>query len=293
MFDLFKCFDMKLKGKLIIIGGAEAKEHLATSISESGPIGILARVLAESAKRLKSRIEVVTTASSIPEEVGKDYIKAFRKLKAINVGLLHIHDREESSDSKILKRLDGADVVLFTGGDQLRLTTILGGTPFYERLIQRLKDERNFMYVGTSAGAAVASESMISEGSSQDAILKGEVRTTTGFGFVENVVFDTHFITRGRIGRLFQIIATNPKILGVGLEEDSGLLIYNDKMEAIGPGMTILIDGREIRNNNLLEIRDGAPISIDNMKLHVMSRTDIYDLKERHLNITTPDDIRI
>jgi cyanophycinase len=246
-----------MKGKLIIIGGAEDKG--TESDSDFTRHGILKRFLDETGKGEKSRIEIVTTASTVPEEIGSDYIKAFRKLDATNTGTLHIASRDEADDPKTLKRLERADAIFVTGGDQLRLTPILGGTRFYVDLLERLRTDRNFIYAGTSAGAAAASENMIFEGNATDAILKGEVQTAAGFGLIRDVVFDTHFITRGRIGRLFQIIVTNPKLLGVGLEENTGLLIHNGKMEAIGPGMTIIVDGHDIKNHNCLKSGTARP----------------------------------
>lgn len=284
---------MKLKGKLIIIGGAEDKGEHESSQCDFVSNGILECIVRESAHKNNSRIEIITTASSVPEETGDDYLKAFKKLAATNVGVMHLRHRQDADDPKAIKRLDAADVIFFTGGDQLRLTTTLGGTFFFERILERLQTERDFIFAGTSAGAAAASESMILDGGSEKALLKGEVVTATGFGLVGNIIFDTHFIKRGRIGRLFQIVVTNPKILGIGLEEDTGLLFYNNKMEAIGPGMTILVDGREIKNNNLIEIKAGAPISIENLKLHVMSRTDVYDLQAHQLEIITPEECKI
>lgn len=283
---------MNIKGKLIIIGGGEdkGKPDDEGNFTEHS---ILKRFIKETGNGKNARIEIVTTASTVPEEIGNDYVKAFKKLDAANIGTLHIKSREAADDASSLKRLDQADAVFFTGGDQLRLTTILGGTQFFKNLVERLKTDRKFIYAGTSAGAAAASESMILEGNSTDAILKGEVQTSTGFGFIPDIVFDTHFITRGRIGRLFQIIVTNPKILGVGLEENTGLLIHNGKMEAIGPGMTIIVDGQDIIRHNLLDIKIGAPMSVENLKLHVMSRVDVFDLKTRTLEIITPDDCKL
>jgi cyanophycinase len=283
---------MKIKGKLIIIGGGEDKGTDDDKGNFTGD-SILKRFIQESAGKEKSIIEIITTASTVQEEIGRDYRKAFKKLGAENTGTLNINTREEADNPEVIKRLEKADAVFFTGGDQMRLTTILGGTLLYKTLVDRLETEPTFLYAGTSAGAAAASETMIDQGSSTDAILKGEIVTSTGFGFVDNIVFDTHFIKRGRIGRLFQIIVTNPTILGVGLEENTGLLIHNTKMEAIGPGMTIIIDGQDIKNSNLLEIKAGAPISIDNLRLHVMSRTDVFDLKNRSLKIMTPDECRL
>ncbi|RZJ31370.1 MAG: cyanophycinase [Flavobacterium sp.] len=283
---------MQLKGKLVIIGGAEdkGKEKDQGEFTENG---ILRRLIEESAHKKQSRIEVITTASSVPEEMGNDYIKAFKKLDATNVGVLNIDNREAADSARVIKRLEAADIAFFTGGDQIRLTSILGGSDFYRLLRDKLQQDKNFIFAGTSAGAAAASESMIVGGSSEHAITKGAVQTSTGFGFVYDVIFDTHFVKRGRIGRLFEIVLTNPKILGIGIEENTGLLIIGDKMEAIGSGMTILIDGRDIRQTNLLEIREGAPLSIDSLCLKVMSKTDVFDLKTRTLEIITPDECKI
>jgi len=283
---------MKTKGKLIIIGGAEDKG----TEEDKGDFtyhGILERCVREMVNKEKGRIEIVTTASTLPDEMGREYRKAFKKVGAENVGTLTIETRDEADSPKVLKRLQDADAVFFTGGEQLRLSTILSGTEFYKTLVERLETEHNFLYAGTSAGAAVVSETMIDSGSSEDAIRKGEVITSTGFGFIDNIVFDTHFITRGRIGRLFQIVVSNPNVLGVGLEENTGLLIHNDKMECIGPGMTIIIDGQSIKKTNLLEIKPGKPISIENLRAHVMSRVDLFDLKERSMEIRTPEDNKL
>ncbi|HEY0091323.1 MAG TPA: cyanophycinase [Flavobacterium sp.] len=282
---------MKLKGKLVIIGGAEDKGLPQDKAEFNDNNGILQRLVDESKNKRRSRIEIIPTASTIPEEVANDYIKAFRKLNADNVGVINIETRDHARDPKFLKRLEAADVVFFTGGDQLRLTSMLGGSPFLDLIKTKLQNDQ-FMYAGTSAGAAAASDSMIIEGSSTNAILKGEVKVASGFGFIENMVFDTHFINRGRIGRLFQIVVSNPKLLGVGLEENTGLLFKNNKMEAIGPGMTILLNGRHIKNSNLLEIKEGVPISIDNLTLHVMSKTDVYDYQEHQLSIITPEECK-
>src|SRR5690606_16306347 len=253
---------MTIKGKLIIIGGAENRGE-SSSNNDQGfenfiENGILARIVSESKHGKNSKIEIVTTASGVPEEVGADYVKAFRKLDTTNCKVMNIGTREEAAAAAIVKRIQQCDVLFFTGGDQLRLTSILGGTPFYDAMLEKLRSDSKFIYAGTSAGAAAASESMIESGKGTEAFLKGEVTTTTGFGLIENVVFDTHFIQRGRIGRLFQLIASNPKILGIGLEENAGLLITknNTHMEAIGPGPAVIVDGRTIRNTNLLEIRD-------------------------------------
>lgn len=291
---------MAVKGKLIIIGGAEDKgtpddkgrQDSDLAVNDYYENGILKRLIHESSKKEKSRIEILTTASTVPEEIGNDYKKAFARLKATNSGIINIATREDAHDEGLLKRLDAADVIMVTGGDQMRLTSILGGTPFLELMLEKYKKE-DFIYAGSSAGAAAASNNMVFKGTSEVSLFKGKVRVTSGLGFMNNVLVDTHFVTRGRIGRLLQIVVANPRLLGIGLEENAALLITNDsKMEAIGPGMIMLVDGRCIADSNFNDIDDGEAISIENVILHVMSKYDVYDFKKHKLTIDHGNDNR-
>ena len=284
---------MNCKGKLIIIGGAvdkgsftekEFDKDVAKNINFFEK-GILKRIIKESKHKENSRIEIITTASVIPREVGPEYVKALHYLNAKNTDVLYIESREQANDVEVLARLKAADVVMFTGGDQLRLTSILGGSKFHDMLMDKYINEE-FVYAGTSAGAAAASNNMIYQGSSSEALLKGEVKITSGLSFIDNVIIDTHFVKRGRIGRLFQAVVSNPRLLGIGLGEDTGLLITNNnKMEAIGSGLVILVDGREIKETNLTEISIGEPISINHLVTHVMSIHDLYDLSTNKMKI--------
>lgn len=284
---------MNVQGKLVIIGGAvdkgsftEAKfdKNVAENLNFF-ETGILRRIINESKHHEDSRIEVITTASVIPKQVGPQYVKAFEYLKATNVGLMHIERREQTFDPEVLKRIQAADVVMFTGGDQLRLTSILGGTKLHDIILDKFRNE-DFIYAGTSAGAAAASNNMIYQGSSHEALLKGEVKITSGLSLIQNVIIDTHFVQRGRIGRLFQAVVGNPRVLGIGLGEDTGLLITNDgRMEAIGSGLVILVDGRNIMDTNLTQVEMGRPISINNLVVHVMSMYDTYDLNKHTMEI--------
>lgn len=247
--------------------------------------GILKRIITESAKHHGSLIEVITTASQIPELVGEEYIKAFGQLNVTHVNVLHIKSREDAAKKEYLDRIRKADVVMFSGGDQLRLTAIFGGTEFLQILKKRYQHE-NFVIAGTSAGAAAASTHMIYRGQSNEALIKGEVQITAGLGFVDSVIVDTHFVQRGRIGRLMYAVATNPGILGIGLGEDAGLLITEGSvMEAIGSGLIILVDGRNIVATNIYDVEIGSPVSIENLKVHVMSIYDKYDLAQHRLLI--------
>lgn len=285
---------MTPKGKLIIIGGAintgsftETQFGLPQNMNFFER-GILKKITIESINNTESRFEIITTASLIPEKVGEEYIKAFVQLDVHNVGVLNISNREQANAVENCERIKAADVVIFTGGDQLRLTSIFGGTAFHQILLDKYQNEE-IVIAGTSAGAAASSKNMIYQGSSKDALLKGEVKITGGLGFIDGVIVDTHFVQRGRIGRLLYATASNPGILGIGLGEDTGLYISEgNRMEAIGSGMVILVDGRNMLDTNLTDVEMGQPVSIKNMVVHVMSNGDVYDLTAHQLTIHHP-----
>ena len=279
------------KGKLIIIGGAvdmgtniSAEEHIMKpNYMKFFERGILRRMINESAKQTGSKVEVITTASQIPELVGIEYVKAFNQLEVHNVNVIDIRNREDTQNPEYLARIREADVVMFSGGDQLRLSSIYGGTEFLQILKHRYCHE-NFIVAGTSAGAAAASTNMIYRGESSEALVKGEVQITAGLGFIDHMIIDTHFVQRGRIGRLFYAVASNPGILGIGLGEDAGLLITEGStMEAIGSGLTIVVDGRALLQTNIYDVEMGSPVSIEGLKVHVMSIFDKYDLPQHRL----------
>ena len=280
-------------GKLVIIGGAV---DLGSTLNYNENIdhphylkfferGILKRLITEAEKGTETVVEVITTASKIPEIIGPEYIKSFNQLQVDKVNVLDIRNRDDARKPEHLERIARADIVIFSGGDQLRLSSIFGGTEFL-RLLKRRYQEDHFIVAGTSAGAAAASANMIYRGSSSEALIKGEVQMTGGLGFIDCVIVDTHFVQRGRIGRLFYAVASNPGMLGIGLGEDAGLLITGGHhMEAIGSGLTILVDGRFISETNIYDVEVGSPVSIDNLKVHVMSIYDKFDLKTHELTI--------
>jgi len=276
------------KGKLIAIGGAVDKgigvdsENSGNLKSEFLELGILKHLLEELTGSTK-RIEIITTASQIPEITGQNYLDAFKRLGNKNVGVMDIQKREDTLSQKYLERIQQAEGVLFTGGNQLRLTTILGGTEFLKILLDKYQNEK-FVLAGTSAGAMAMSSTMIYHGSSSEALLKGEVKMSRGLGFIKDVIFDSHFIKRGRFGRLCQAIASNPVNIGIGLGEDTGLLIIKgDHMEAIGSGLVIIVEGDDIKYTNLADIEDGKPISIENLTVHVLSQGHTYIFSERRM----------
>ena len=274
------------KGKLIAIGGAE---HKGTEIEVEGfrgtnlnffELGILRRVV-EEAGGTAARIEVITTASMIPYEVGENYLNAFGKIGCTNIGVMHIRTRQDVMMEEYVERIRQCDAVMFSGGNQLRLSATDGGTEFLSILKRRYKEE-NFLVAGTSAGAMAMSNTMIYEGNAARAHLKGEVKITTGLGFLNSVIIDSHFEKRGRFGRLAQAVASNPGCIGIGLGEDTGMLVTEgNKMEAIGSGLVIIIDGHEILHSNIADIPDGNPISLENLKVHFCEKGNGYLIKER------------
>lgn len=273
------------KGKLIAIGGnvdkgTDAEGAISYNSLNFFEFGILQRILSES-KGKNARIEVVTTASMIPAEVGEGYLEAFGRLGCQNVNLMHVRNRQDALNPDYIQRMKECDGVMFTGGNQLRLSTIWGGTPLFQILKERYFND-NFLVAGTSAGAMAMSNTMIYQGSSHEALLKGEVKITTGLAFMKDVIIDSHFVQRGRFGRLAQAVASNPACIGIGLGEDTAVVVTAGyHLEAIGSGLIVVVDGHEMRHTNITEIPDGTPVSIERLLVHIMAQGDVYDLNIR------------
>ncbi|HET7114986.1 MAG TPA: cyanophycinase [Hanamia sp.] len=275
------------KGKLFAIGGAEdkgvnlEKGEMVRNNLNFFELGILKRIIEEAGGR-SIRMEVITTASVIPNEVGENYLNAFGKIGCTNVGLLPIRTRADAMKQEYIDRIKKCDAIMFSGGNQLRLTATFGGTELLEIALNRYLEDENFLIAGTSAGAMAMSKTMIYEGNAGTAHLKSEVKLTTGLGFMGDVIFDSHFEKRGRFVRLAQAIATNPSAVGIGLGEDTGMLVKEGNvMEAVGSGLVMIIDGHGIRHNNIADIPDGNPISVENIKVHICEKGNVFLLKER------------
>ena len=275
------------KGKLIAVGGNEDKGTYPNPRSTKKyyldffELGILKRIVTE-VKVFNPRIEVITTASMIPEEVGTRYIGAFSILGCTNIQVMHIRTPEDARLPEYLQRLKAADGILFTGGDQSRLTTVFGESDFINLCFQRYQQEENFIIAGTSAGAMAMSEIMIKGGSSSEALKKGAVKLGKGLGLINNVIIDSHFVKRGRFGRLIEAVGTYPRSIGIGLGEDTGVLISNgNQIETIGSNLVIIVDGHHIMHNNINEVKKGMPLSIENIMMHVLAKGNVYDIAER------------
>lgn len=271
-------------GTLIAIGGRENKGEDPTE-EESGNSNInfvkneiLERVVRELPGR-DPLLVIIPTASSVPEEVGATYVKVFRKLKVKNVRVLDIRSREDACLEENLEIIRQAAGLLFTGGDQLRLTAIFGGTEIM-RLIKERYFKEKLVIAGTSAGAAAMSTQMIFQGMSGGGFIKGTVSITAGLELLNDAAIDTHFISRGRIVRMAQMIATNPTFIGIGLEEDTGVVVRKGReLEVIGSGLVVLVDGRGSTSTNIYEVKEGVPVTIRDLKVHLLGKGDTYTIE--------------
>jgi cyanophycinase len=272
------------KGYLIAVGGAEDKgeeERIRNNRLNFFEEGILKQVIELSGKKGSPLLEIITTASSIPDIVAQSYKRAFRKLNCDTVGHLKLLNREDADNKKVIERIRKCNAVLFSGGDQLKLCSVLGGTNFINIIRERYETEP-FVVAGTSAGAAAMSYTMICGGNENRAFIKGEVELSIGFGFLHNVIIDTHFDARGRFGRLVQAIAAQPGSIGIGLDEDTGVVIEKGtRVKAIGSSSVVVVDGSGVCYNNIADIKNGMPLSLSNLYVHVMCRGGRFELGKR------------
>jgi cyanophycinase len=277
---------MKAKGTLIPIGGNEDKgvetaDHYKLEYIEEG---ILARVVKESGGP-KARIVIIPTASNYPVEVGENYLRAFGKLGCTNLHVLDIRKKKQAEEAENIEMVRSAHCIMFSGGNQSKITKIIGRSTLHDLLLKKYTYE-NFVIAGTSAGAMCMAEEMIAGGSSTEAFFKGTVRMSDGMGFVPNLIIDSHFIRRGRFGRLAEAVAKYPKLIGVGLAEDTGLVIKECKtFEVIGSGMVVLFDPRKLKHNNEEILEEGTPMSLVNLKTHVLANGDRFNLKEKKVKV--------
>tara|TARA_R110002012_G_scaffold95244_1_gene230268 strand:- start:897 stop:1448 length:552 start_codon:yes stop_codon:yes gene_type:complete len=175
---------------------------------------------------------------------------------------------------------------MFSGGDQSKIANKIGGSTIHKIMIERYKNETGFVIAGTSAGAMAMSNEMISGGSATESFIKGAVRMYKGLSLIPEVIIDTHFIKRGRFGRQSEAIAKFPSLLGIGLAEDTGMIIKQGRhCTVIGSGMVIVFDGSSLLHNNEKLLEEGTPMTIANMTVHVLSNSDMYDIKNRKVTV--------
>jgi cyanophycinase len=272
------------KGKLLVIGGAEDKGPIRNppiiKLKNRNYVDydILGRLI-HNDDPFHNTIEIITTASQQPLKTGNMYIRSFKKMGFSKVGHISIQNKEESKNAEFVERVRTARVVFFSGGDQSRLTGILTGSELLRVIFDRYEHDETFLLAGTSAGAMAMSDHMIYHAENNEAMLKGHVKITHGFGLLKNCVVDTHFVKRGRFGRLFQATLMNADSIGIGLGEDTGMLFERGIGTCIGSGMVVIVDPSQVQHTNKQDAADNEPISADNFVLHVLTRDDQFDLQ--------------
>ena len=277
---------MTIKGTLIPIGGNEDKGIVARPSYKLDYIseGILSHVVSESGGT-KAKILVVPAASSIPEEVGENYQTAFKTLGCENVKVIQIKKRKHTDRPEFLEALQMADCVMFSGGDQRKITSKIYDTKFHRILMDRYQSE-DFVVAGTSAGAMAMSKEMIAGGSSTEAFMKGAVQMNQGLQLIPELIIDTHFIQRGRFGRQSEAVAKFPDLLGIGLAEDTGLIIKDgNHFEVIGSGMVIVFDPQHVTHNNEKVLKHGTPMTITNLVVHILANGDRFNISTRQVKV--------
>ena len=282
---------MEIKGTLVPIGGNEDKgnDNHEMYTLEFIDEGILSHVV-RLAGGNQPKIVVIPTASSIPEEVGNNYIEAFSKLGCRNIDILDIRSRKDAEEGRAFELISAADCVMFSGGDQSKIVKCIADTPLHKLLIDRYRNHEGFVIAGTSAGAMAMAKEMIAGGSSAEAFIKGAVKMTAGLGLLPGVIIDTHFIRRGRFGRQSEAVAKYPDLLGVGLAEDTGLIIKNGReMEVIGSGMVIIFDPAKLNHNNEKILQKGTPMTMTNLIVHVLANGDKFNLQTREITVLPVD----
>lgn len=258
----------KRKGTLIIIGGKEDKTNEMV-------------ILNEIAKQTgRSKLVVVTIASEIPDEVWLEYKKIFHDLGVKSVVHFTISQPDEARHTKHLDLFDNAQTVFFSGGDQLKITTKIGGSPIYDRILEIY--DNGGLIAGTSAGAAMMGKTMLlgaEKGSDSHKV--GNWLMAPGLGLIGDIIVDQHFAQRGRIGRLLGAVALNPGILGIGIDEDTAILVKDNSFTVIGSNAVYIVDGKHVSSTNISEAAAHKTMSMHNVSLHILGSGEKFNLKTR------------
>jgi cyanophycinase len=255
------------KGPLIAIGGHEDKEGDR----------VILRAIAD---RLNGgKLVIATIASHAPEGYFDSYRAAFEPLGVTDLVELYIDDRGQAVAGEDADKLHDAAGVFFSGGDQLRIVSQIGDTPL-ETLIRDIH-ERGGLIAGTSAGASVQSDTMLVGGSSAESHRIGDLHMAPGLGLIRDVIIDQHFAERGRIGRLMGAVAHNPRLLGIGIDEDTAILVEGSSFSVLGAGAVTIVDAAGVTHSNIAEASPDRVLSMHDVVLHSLSDGDSFDLIKR------------
>lgn len=258
---------------LIPIGGNEKKEP-STEIFQK---------MVETAGGAKARIVVVPTASLEPDQRARDYRELFSAFSPESLLAVHVGERQDASSPDLLKIIKETTLLMFAGGDQLRLSSLIGGSPMHRALVERYRSG-GCVVAGTSAGAAVIPETMIFQNNRFRTHRKGGIEMTKGLGLIQDMIFDTHFVQRSRISRLVHAVATNPALLGMGMEENTGLFIEDEtRAQVIGTGTVIVVDGSDIEINHIGYAENRDPFALTNVRYSIITSGVVFDLKTRRV----------
>ncbi|MBC7543972.1 MAG: cyanophycinase [Candidatus Sericytochromatia bacterium] len=269
-------------GRLVIIGGAEDKE---------GDKQILARVIALSGAD-RARIAVITTASSITAEMEAIYTRAFLDLGAASIIPLHIDDRADANNPDHVEAISNATGVFMTGGSQARLAHILGGSEV-AKAMHRSRRDRGTCIAGTSAGASAISEHMVRDGDQDILPRKDMTNLIPGLGLLKRVLIDQHFTQRQRLARLVAAVAENPFVLGIGIDENTALVVDADTtLEVIGAGTVNIVDGRSM-DSNITSIRPGTLLTLNNINLHILAAGARFHVESRTVRPSVPQPVPV
>jgi len=259
-------------GHLLVIGGAEDKYNERR---------ILKKFLSLAGEE-KAEVLIVPVASDFPEFAADVYTQAFRNLGVTNPRVLRATSRQDAFEANADELLDGVTGVFITGGDQMRLVSILGGTKFAAKLRGMVR-ETDMVLAGTSAGAAGMSTSMIVRGESTSHPHKSAVRLSPGLGFLKNIIIDQHFTERGRISRMITAVSYNPYNLGIGIDENTAIILNNNGiLEVFGAGSVTIVDGSQITYNEIAEVAEQESFSVCGVQLHILRDGLVYDFINRH-----------
>jgi cyanophycinase len=225
------------------------------------------------------RLVLATIASHEPEGYLEKYQASFAELGVDNVTELYVQDRTEARSEEIIKALEGVQAVFFSGGDQLRITSQIGGTPISDRVLEIYRN--GGVIAGTSAGASMMSETMLVKGPNAASFRIGDVRMAPGLGLLPNVIIDQHFAERGRIGRLIGAVSQNPRELGIGIDEDTAIVVRGDHFDVLGSGAVYLVDASGVTQSDVADVGAKMTVSVHDLRLHVLSSGDSFNLATR------------
>lgn len=227
----------------------------------------------------EAHIVVMTVSTDEPDKVGKQYSGMFRNRGVKHVSVVDVSDRDDSFNETAMKKIEAADALFFSGGDQLHVTSLLGGSPLNDIIYEKI--DEGFIIAGTSAGAMMMSDSMIVSGRSDTAPKYGGVEIAPGMNLMEGTVIDTHFSQRGRHGRLMTAIAHFPQLLGIGLDERTAICQTNGGFKVIGEGVVTIMDAREMKHSNLNHLQDDEPLGMFGITVHTLPSGYKFDIKKR------------